>query len=344
MSPQPTPRKPRAFTPDDPAVIERPPEAAPPDDAVPPPGPGTVTMPGRADIAKGFAWGTLFLSAMASLAVLAASITFARFVSVALAREDWIGWTATGLLAAGGLAGAVILGREIVGLWRLRKLAGLRTDAVRAIAARDLKSEASVASRLAAMLGTRPELAWSLARFREHQGDVHDPGELLALADRVLMVPLDTQARRIVLQSSKRVATVTALSPMALIAVGFVAVENLRMMRALATLYGGRPGFLGALRLARLVVGHLIATGGVALTDDLLGQFLGQDVLRRLSRRLGEGAFNGALTARLGTAAVEVTRPLPFIEATPIRARDFVAELFRKSEPAPVTSGSETRR
>ncbi len=29
--------------------------------------------------------------------------------------------------------------------------------------------------------------------------------------------------------------------------------------------------------LARLVIGHIIATGGVALTDDLLGQFLGQE-------------------------------------------------------------------
>ena len=61
----------------------------------------------------------------------------------------------------------------------------------------------------------------------------------------------------------------------------------------------------------------MVATGGIALTDDLLGQFLGQDLLRRLSRRLGEGAFNGALTARIGIAAIEVIRPLPFLAAKP---------------------------
>ena len=330
MSDPQMPRKPRVFAPDDPSVVAAVPVPEPDaetaaDDAV-----GTTgAAPARRG---GFAWGVLFLSAFASLAALAASVSFARFVSVAITRNDWVGWTASGLLAAGLLAGMVLLGRELVGIFRLRRLKGLRADADRAIAGRDVKLEAQVARRLTSLYADRNDLAWPLARFREHQRDVHDSGALLALADRDLMVPLDAQARRLVLKSSKRVATVTAMSPMALIAVGFVAFENLRMMRTLAALYGGRPGFIGALRLFKLVVGHLIATGGVALTDDLIGQFLGQDVLRRLSRRLGEGAFNGALTARLGTAAIEVTRPLPFIEAPPVRARDFVAELFRKDK------------
>lgn len=336
MSDPQAPRKPRVFAPDDPAVVVAPATPEPTFEATTDGDADPASVPKR----SGFAWGALFLSAFASLAALAASVSFARFVSVALTRDDWVGWTATGLLFAGLVAGAVLLGREAVGMFRLRRLAGLRADAASALAARDLKLEAQVARRLTGLFADRTDLAWPLSRFREHQRDVHDAGGLLALADRDLMVPLDTQARRLVLKSAKRVATVTAMSPMALIAVGFVAFENLRMMRALAALYGGRPGFIGALRLFKLVVGHLIATGGVALTDDLLGQFVGQDVLRRLSRRLGEGAFNGALTARLGTAAIEVTRPLPFIEATPVRARDFIAELFRKDKSTGAAGGA----
>ena len=72
-----------------------------------------------------------------------------------------------------------------------------------------------------------------------------------------------------------------------------------------------------------------IGTGGIALTDDLLGQFLGQDLLRRLSRRLGEGAFNGALTARVGIAAIDVIRPLPFLVTKPPRVRDVLGEALR---------------
>ena len=80
---------------------------------------------------------------------------------------------------------------------------------------------------------------------------------------------------------------------------------------------------------ARQQFEHILATGGIAMTDDLLGQFLGQDLLRRLSRRLGEGAFNGALTARIGVAAIDVIRPLPFITAKPPRVRDILGEVLK---------------
>ncbi len=332
-------RQPRVFNIDDPSIVGRQvaehtvasgPQTNDDNSAA------TLATDSGAGISRGFGWIGLLVSAVTGLAVLAAGLWFMRFVSIAIGRDDWVGWTALALLGIGGLAAAVILLRETVGLWRLGRLAGLRAQAVAALDAKDFKAEQSVIGQLTSLYKGRADLAWGLSRFREHQGDVRDPGDLLALADRELIEPLDGQARRIVLRSSKRVAAVTALSPLALIAVGFVAVENLRMMRTLASLYGGRPGAIGALRLAKLVVGHLIATGGVALTDDLLGQFVGQDVLRRLSSRLGEGAFNGALTARLGTAAIDVIRPLPFIEAAPVRARDFVAELFRKT-PAGTT-------
>jgi putative membrane protein len=329
-------RMPRVFAADDPALEQLEPDAAPepvapaskpPDEAA-----TSTPLPAIVDLKRGFAWGALLVGALAALTVLAVSLSFAQFVSGVLARQDWVGWTAFALLALAGLAALVIVLREIVGLFRLSRLTRLRQSANAALLNRDLRSERNVVRSLKAILRGRAQIAWALARFREHEADLRDPGELMALADRQLIAPLDLLARRSVLASAKRVSIVTAISPMALIAVGYVLVENLRMLRALATLYGGRPGFLGAVRLARMVVVHLIATGGVALTDDLLGQFVGQDLLRRLSRRLGEGVFNGVLTARIGTVAVEVCRPLPFIEAPPVRLRDFMTELVRRRE------------
>ncbi len=331
------PRRPRVFATNDPHLVVPPEhvvEAAPggTDDTGDAAGVRTkgarVSLPTAAGVSKGVRYGAIFVSALVSLATLAASISFMRFVSVALARDDWLGWTAAGLLALAALSGLVLLGREVLGLARLARLGRLRRDMDAALAAKDKDAEREGLARLKALYATRPEMRWPLARLAEHERDIHDPGSLLALADRELMAPLDAQARALVLKSAKRVSTVTALSPLAIIAVGYVLIENVGLLRRLAGLYGGRPGVIGSLRLAKLVVAHIVGTGGVALTDDLIGQFFGQDVLRRLSRRLGEGAFNGALTVRLGAAALDVIRPMPFIDAPPVRARDIVKELF----------------
>jgi putative membrane protein len=327
-----TPRKPRVFAPDDPSLEVRPASTIEPQ-FDPTGAQATVAAEPAASWRRrsSLRWGALFLSAVASLGLLTATVAFTGFVAEAMARNDWVGWLATALAAIATVSLAVIVVREVIGIFRLGRLARLRQRVTDALKHRDVKAERAVLADVAALYGGRAEHRWALARLNDHAGDVRDPGDLLALAERELLVPLDSDARRLVLKSAKRVSVVTALSPMVWIAMIYVLVENLRLLRMLAGLYGGRPGTLGALRLARMVFTHILATGGLALTDDLFGQFLGQDLLRRLSRRLGEGVFNGALTARIGVAAVEVIRPLPFLEATPIRIRDLLPELLRKT-------------
>ncbi|MEQ1713929.1 MAG: TIGR01620 family protein [Hyphomicrobium sp.] len=349
------PRPPRVFSPDDPDLILSEPASdtvdadAPVATPSPPAGDRSRRSRGPAVSAstnaagglataaatakRGIRWGAMLFSALTGLATLAAGVWFTRFVSVAVARDDWVGWTATALLCLALFALAAILIREIVGLSRLGRLHAIRRDAEKALAARDAKAERATLASLRPLYAGRPDCRWALQRLDEHMQDVRDPGDLLALAERDLLVPLDVDARRIVMTSAKRVAVVTAMSPMMFIAVIFVLVENVRMLGRVAALYGGRPGMAGALRLGRMVIAHLLASGGVALTEDLVGQFIGQDMLRRLSRRLGEGAFNGALTARIGASAIGIIRPLPFIEATPVRVRDLVAELLRRTQP-----------
>jgi putative membrane protein len=126
------------------------------------------------------------------------------------------------------------------------------------------------------------------------------------------MEPLDARARASVESAARQVATVTALVPMALADVAASLVANLRMIRQIAEIYGGRSGTLGNLRLLRRVFTSLLAAGALALTDDMIGSVAGGGVLSKLSRRFGEGVVNGALTARVGVAAMELCRPLPF--------------------------------
>lgn len=325
-------RRPRVFGTDDPAlVIEEPVVEATAGDGGPARGDAPVVRPDPRDVRHGIRWGALLLSGMAGLTLLAAGVAWTRFISQALERNDWVGWTAFSLMIVVLAALMVLAMRELIGLARLARLGRLKKDVDAALRERDLKRERRAVQSLTALYEGRHDVKWGLKRLSEHARDVRDPGDLLRLADRDVVAPLDVVARRLVVRSAKRVTVVTAMSPIAWIAMIYVVVENIGMLRALATLYGGRPGIAGALRLARLVVGHIVATGGLAMTDDLLGQFLGQDVLRRLSRRLGEGVFNGALTARVGTAAIEVTRPLPWIDTEPVRLRDLLPELLRRS-------------
>ena len=75
------------------------------------------------------------------------------------------------------------------------------------------------------------------------------------------------------------------------------------------------------------MMAHLVATGAVAVGDDLIHSVAGGTILTKLSRRFGEGVVNGALTARVGIAAMEVCRPLPFRAAR----RPSVSNVLRRA-------------
>jgi len=341
MSPEPRGRRPQAFDADDPGFViseeletdrstaSTTRESLRDDQAgVAPRSPATVPPQRRRA-----GWGSILAASIVGLVLLAGSLWIAEFVSRTLSRDDWLGWLALGLASTAGIAALALAIKEIAGLWRMTRLTHLRRDAETAQRRSDPKLERRVIDQLKAHLARSRESRWDLQRFREEERHMREPGALLSLADRVLLKRADADARRIVYESARRVGLVTALVPIGFIVVLFVLFENLRMVRRLAATYGGQPGFFGGLKLAWWILGHMAATGAIALTDDLWGQLLGQDVLRRVSRKLGEGAFNGAMTARLGVAAIAVCRPLPFIVRKPPRARHIFYEAFPELRP-----------
>ncbi|MCB1310754.1 MAG: DUF697 domain-containing protein [Sedimentitalea sp.] len=229
-----------------------------------------------------------------------------------LERAPVLGWILTALLAALLLVGALIALREIAAIRRLGNLDGLRRAADAALAGQNLAQARAVADRLVALYGHREDTRWGRERLAERRDDQFDAAALLALAEAELLAPLDKAASREVEAAARQVATVTALVPLALADVVAALSANLRMIRRVAEIYGGRSGFFGGWRLTRAVFTHLVATGMVAVGDDLIEPLLGGSILSKLSRRFGEGLVNGALSARVGVAAMEVCRPLPF--------------------------------
>lgn len=275
-------------------------------------------------VRRRFAWSRLFFGAVAGILSLAIGLWLDQLVRELFAREDWLGWLAIGLIALAVLAVVAIAAREIAGLIWLRRIDRMRTRADLA-AARDDRPEAeAVVSELMALYADRPDLAPGRRATEARVDDVIDGRDRLVLAEADLLAPLDAAARRLVSDAAARVSVVTAVSPRAAIDVIFVVVATLGLIRRLAALYGGRPGFMGLARLTRLVLTHLAVTGSIAVGDGLAQQLIGHGLAAKLSARLGEGVINGLLTARVGVAAIDVCRPLPFLE----RRRPQISEIM----------------
>ncbi|MEM9637304.1 MAG: TIGR01620 family protein [Pseudomonadota bacterium] len=260
------------------------------------------------------------------LALITAVVTLAAwdFATALIDRNPILGWGITGLFAAFISVLLALALREIAALGRLGRIDGLRRAADTALADDDLRAAQAVTDRLVALYKGREDTRWGRDRLAELRADQMDAASLLMLADREVLGPLDSAAQREVEAAARQVATVTALVPLALADVAAALTANLRMIRRIAEVYGGRSGVLGGWRLTRAVMAHLVATGAVAVGDDLLEPVLGGSILGKLSRRFGEGLVNGALTARVGVAAMEVCRPLPFAAGKKPKVRDII--------------------
>ncbi len=254
----------------------------------------------------------LFWSALVALVGFAASLAAWEFVTGLLAANPILGWTAAILVGLVLVTLLLIALRELVAFSRLGKLDDLRREAEHAISARDLPAARRVADHLTSLYKGRADLALGREDLARRRDEVFDAEALLALTETQLLKPLDAAAKLQIEAAARQVATVTALVPIAFADIITALTANIRMIRRIAEIYGGRSGTLGAWRLTRAVMTHLVATGAVAIGDDMIGSVAGGSVLSKVSRRFGEGVVNGALTARVGVAAIEVCRPMPF--------------------------------
>jgi putative membrane protein len=281
---------------------------------------------------RGFRWGTLFWAATGGLVLLGLGLGVTRLIEDLFARSEGLGFVGLGFAGAAALAFAVVVAREALGLARLATIEKLHLRASAVLASDDRAESRAIVQDLLKLAHQNPHLARARAALQNHAGDIIDGADMIRLAERELMTPLDQEARRLVSSAAQRVSIVTAVSPRALIDVLFVFAASLRLIRQLARLYGGRPGALGMIALMRHVIAHVAITGGMAASDSLVQQVLGHGLAAKLSQRLGEGVLNGLLTARLGLAAIDVTRPLPFTALPRPVLTDLAKDLLRKRE------------
>ena len=276
--------------------------------------------------------GALFWSGLGGLVSLGLGLWLTELVETLFAKAQALGWIAAAFGALALLALVAIGAREAVAILRQSRIARLHADLARARASDDGDAARPLVARLIALYERRPETAAGRAETSEAMRAIIDGRDLIDIAERALLRPLDAKAQLEIAAAAKRVSMVTAISPRAALDVIFVMAQIVFLIRRIAEIYGGRPGLLGFFKLARSVGAHVAITGGMAVGDSLVQQVLGHGLASKISARLGEGVLNGLLTARVGLSALAVCRPAPFGAQKPPGVSDVAPFLFGSSK------------
>lgn len=357
------PRKPRAFPVDEPvrktapdkpspqpgtARTTRKPSAIPlatvtmsaeeDDPFLPPPASiDALTPPPATPRPRRLTAGKILTASLGFLMVLALGVWTDSLIRGLFERLPWLGWVAFAAAVIAVLALLALTVREFLGLRRLAKVANLRE----AIAAKSKFATAKEARGLGAevvsLVAANPLSARGRKSLASLDDEIIDGSHYLSFAERELMAPLDRQARTLIVNAARRVSVVTAVSPRAFVDLAYVGYEAVRLIRAMAELYGGRPGTIGMIRLFRDVIAHLAVTGAIAAGDSLIQQVVGHGIAAKLSARLGEGVINGLMTARIGISAMDLCRPMPFTALKRPGMGDFMSELASFASKADAT-------
>lgn len=246
-------------------------------------------------------------------------------------HQSWVtqDWTALGTAAAGGLiiiAGVGSITGEWRRLYRLRERAQERDFARELLHSHGMGQGKPFCEKLAkqsALSAQHP----ALQRWQATIHDSHNDREIVELYSRMVQPILDEQARREISRCSAESAIMIAVSPLAIVDMAFIAWRNIRLINRIAAIYGIELGYYSRIRLFRMVLINIAFAGASELIREVGMDWLSQDITARLSTRAAQGIGAGLLTARLGIKAMELCRPLPWIEDKP-RLADFRHQLI----------------
>lgn len=262
-------------------------------------------------------WTRLLVGGIAVAVATGVGFDMADLLTRAFAVSRGLGWGVAAALAGAGLGLVGLLGREWLGLRRLRRFEQLRAAADR-LSRDDAAFEPGgggaerMAATLADLYADRPDMAAALAGLRLHLPDAHDDRQVLRLVEQELLAPLDAAAYRAAAAAARDAALAAALVPVAILDMLIVLWRNLKLVRTIAALYGVQPGYWASLRLLRHMLGNLAVAGAGEGLHHVAVDALGGSLAASLSTSLGKGVVNGLLTARVGLAAMHFCRPLAF--------------------------------
>ncbi|WP_237386306.1 YcjF family protein [Xenorhabdus sp. Sc-CR9] len=270
-------------------------------------------------------WRKIFSSAVLLLSI-SVIAQFIQWIYQSWQQHDWI---ELGVAAAGSMivfAGIGTVITEWRRLYYLRQRTEKRDTAKILLQSHGIGKGRQFCEKLAEQAGIGQHPA--LQRWQASVHNTHNDGEIIMLYSRLVQPVLDAQAKKEISRSAAESALMIAVSPLAIVDMAFIAWRNIRLINRIAALYGIELGYFSRIRLFRLVLLNIAFAGASELVREVGMDWLSQDITARLSTRAAQGIGAGLLTARLGIKAMELCRPLPWIDGDKPKLGDFRHQLL----------------
>ncbi len=246
------------------------------------------------------------------------------------------------ILAISGIA-LTLSWRAYKNIQRLRTVSALQQEGQQLMETNGYGSAVLYLNKIAHFYTERPDVKARVEHFYVALNDTHHDREVCHLFSNQVMKDIDQQAYRIVTLRSQETALMVMISQIALLDMILTLWRNVRMIRDVATLYGGRPGFLGSIRLITSVLQNLIYADVSEMVAGGVAEILGGSMLSVMSAQAAQGLGSGFMTARVGLHTIQACRPLPFLEDEKPRFKDIRREILSSLKGAFGTKEAETK-
>ncbi len=271
----------------------------------------------------------LLLGLIGTLLVLKSLVDAYHFIVQQYASSFIIGTLFLGLTLAISTIVVTLSWRTYKNIQSLRTVSALQQEGRQLMEIDGYGSAIHYINKIARFYTHHPEIKTRLDRFYITCSDTHHDREMCVLFSTEVMTDIDQQAYQIVTQHAKETALMVMISRIALLDMVLTLWRNISMIRDIATLYGGRPGFFGTISLIGGVLQNLIYAGATEAVADSMTEIMGGSLLAMMSAQVAQGLGSGVLTARIGLHAMQACRPLPFLDEETPRLKEIRKDIVK---------------
>ncbi len=207
-------------------------------------------------------------------------------------------------------------------------LQGIQHRAARLLDGHDFGKSSDFVKALEAFYKDKPQAIY-FQQCLEQMPDYSNDKEVIEHINRVFLKPLDEEAQKRISHFTLQTSAAVAISPWAALDMALSLWRSMKMIDHVAQVYGMRPSLSNRYALLKLVVQQLVFVGSSEVIIEPLLQEMGASSLTAVaSTRLSQGLGAGIYSAKIGLAAMAVSRPIAFSNEDRPKIKGLIAPAF----------------